>query len=196
MNTTAIIILAAGNSSRLKKPKQLLPYQGSTLIGHITRQALLASLHPVVVVTGAFATEVNAALQDQPVEIVFNEHWKEGMASGIVTGLSKILTLHPGINAIIIAVADQPYISAALLQELTNKQTSTGKGIIACTYSDTIGTPALYSRHYFSELSSLSGNEGAKKLLKHYAEDIATIPFPLGHIDIDTEEDYQQLLSG
>jgi molybdenum cofactor cytidylyltransferase len=193
MNKTAIIILAAGNSSRLGRPKQLLPYQGKTLLTHITTEAIAASLNPVVVVTGAFHAEVSDSLQGGPIEIVYNQHWEKGMASGIVAGLSKVLSLHPGTEAVIIAVCDQPHISALLLRQLMEKHTGSGKRIVASAYSGIVGAPVLFDHKYFGELSMLSGDAGAKQLLKKYPDDLITVPFPQGDIDIDTEEDFQRL---
>ena len=193
MNKTGIIILAAGNSSRLGRPKQLLPYRGKTLLAHIATEALNADLYPVVVVTGAYQAEVADSLRGQPLELIFNPAWQEGMASGIVAGVSKILSLHPGAEAIIIAVCDQPFISSALLRQLVASYDTSKKGIVACAYADSVGTPVLFERPYFEQLLSLSGSEGAKKLLKQHPTDLATIPFPQGHIDIDTEEDIQKL---
>jgi len=193
MNKTGIIILAAGNSSRLGRPKQLLPYQGKTLLSHVIAESLKASLHPVVVVTGAYCAEIQHSLQGQAVDLVYNAHWETGMASGIVAGLNKVLASDPHSRTLIVAVCDQPYISAKLFQALVDTHTVSGKGLIACAYSETTGTPVLFDHRYFKELSTLAGDAGAKQLLKRYPDDMLTIPFPQGSIDIDTEEDFQRL---
>jgi molybdenum cofactor cytidylyltransferase len=196
MSRTGVIILAAGNSSRLGRPKQLLPYGGQMLLTHATTEALNAGLHPVVVVTGAYHAEVSESLRGQAVDIVLNPAWETGMASGIVAGLSNILSLHPDVEAIIIAVCDQPFISSALLLQLVDMHETSGKGIIACAYADSGGTPVLFERSYFEQLLGLSGSEGAKQLLKQYPADLATIAFSRGHIDIDNEEDVWHLYCG
>jgi molybdenum cofactor cytidylyltransferase len=196
MSRTGVIILAAGNSSRLGRPKQLLPYRGQTLLTLTITETLQAGLNSVVVVTGAFHTEVKDSLRGQPVDIIFNPAWEEGMASGIVAGLSNILLLHPDLDAVIIAVCDQPFISSALLLELVRTLDTSGKGIVACAYADSIGTPALFGRSYFERLLTITGSEGAKKLLKLHPEDLATIDFPGGDIDIDTREDAHKLTKG
>jgi len=193
MSTTGIVVLAAGNSSRLGRPKQLLPYRGKTLLTHTTTEAINAGLHPVVVVTGASHNEVSDCLRGQPLETIYNPEWKEGMASGIVAGLTKILAINPDANAVIIAVCDQPFISAALLLQLVRTHDSCEKGIIASAYADSVGTPVLFSRHYYDHLLALSGTEGAKKLLKQFPTDLATVDFLNGHIDIDTAEDAARL---
>ncbi len=193
MSKTGIIILAAGISSRLGRPKQLLPYRGKTLLTHTTTEAINAGLHPVLVITGAFHAEVSAALRGQPLSIVFNPVWQEGMASGIVIGLSSMLSLQQDVDSVIISVCDQPYISSALLLELVSTHGASDKGIVACAYADSVGTPVLFDRNYFEELVKLSGIEGAKKLLKQHPDDLAAIPFIKGKIDIDTNEDFQNL---
>jgi molybdenum cofactor cytidylyltransferase len=193
MSRTGVLILAAGNSSRLGHPKQLLPYRGKTLLTHTVSETLEAGLNPVVVVTGAFHTEVKESLYGQSIDIIFNPAWEEGMASGIVAGLSNILLLHPDVDAVIVTVCDQPFISSELLSQLVSTFDMSGKGIIACAYADSVGTPVLFGRSYFEQLLALSGSEGAKKLLKRYPADLATIAFPGGDIDIDTGEDADRL---
>ena len=193
MDKTAIVILAAGNSSRLGRPKQLLPYQGKTLLTHVVTEALAAALSPVVVLTGAYREEIQDSLRGQRVALVYNPEWETGMASGIVAGLGKALSIEPYLQSVIVAVCDQPYISAELFRALIVKYAASGKGVVACSYSEIVGTPVLFDVRYFKELSVLSGDAGAKQLLRKYPDDVATVPFPGGSIDIDTTEDFQRL---
>ena len=192
MNKTGIIILAAGNSSRLGRPKQLLPYHGKTLLSHVVAEALAAELTPVVVVTGAYEAEIRDSLQGQAANIIHNPRWETGMASGIVAGLAEALAIEPQLRAAIVAVCDQPHISAELFRALVGQQAASGKGLVACMYAGTLGTPVLFDHRYFKELSVLSGDTGAKQLLKRYPDDVATVPFPDGGVDIDTEEDVRK----
>jgi molybdenum cofactor cytidylyltransferase len=191
MSRTGVIILAAGNSSRLGRPKQLLPYRGKTLLTHVVAEALTAELQPVVV-TGAFREEVEASLKGEPVTLAYNPDWEAGMASGIAAGLSKLL-LVPDVGAVIVSVCDQPHLTSALLLQLVSTFETSGKGIVACAYGGSVGTPVLFGRSYFDQLSVLSGSEGAKKILKLYPDDLAVIPFPGGDVDIDTAEDAERL---
>jgi molybdenum cofactor cytidylyltransferase len=96
---------------------------------------------------------------------------------------------------VFIVVCDQPFVNATLLHQLIAQQIITGKGIIASTYDNTAGTPVLFNKIYFADLLALQGQEGAKKILQEYTDDLALVPFPLGALDIDTAEDYQQLLT-
>jgi molybdenum cofactor cytidylyltransferase len=194
MNNTGFIILAAGGSSRFGNIKQLLPFHGKTLLQHVIDEATEAGAQPIIVITGANAKEVTASIADSKVRILINENWQEGMASGIVAGVHDIVSLNEGIKKIIVAVCDQPFVTSALFEQLDQMQNKTGKAIVACSYADTIGTPALFATKYFDQLLGLKGDEGAKKILKRYSEDVATVDFPKGEIDIDTQRDYESLL--
>ena len=163
------------------------------MLSHVITESLAASLQPVVVVTGAYHAEIYESLNGQATTIVYYSHWEMGMASGIVAGLDKALFLQPHLQSVIVAVCDQPYISAELFLSLMEKHAVSGKGLIASEYSGITGTPVLFDQRYFTELSMLSGDAGAKWLLKRYPDDVATVPFPKGGIDIDTEEDFRQL---
>ena len=195
MNNTGIIILAAGESSRFGNIKQLLPFQGKTLLQHVIDEATKAGAQPIVVIIGANATKIAASIADSKVNILVNENWQEGMASGIVVGVHNIVSLDEGIKKIIVAVCDQPFVTSALLEQLDQMQSKSRKPIVACAYADTIGTPVLFTTKYFNQLLSLKGDEGAKKILKNHKEDVATVDFPKGDIDIDTQKDYENLLN-
>lgn len=193
MINTAIIILAAGSASRFGSVKQLLHFGNKTLIQHVIDEAIAAKAYPVIVVTGAHAEEVSKDIH-QKAKITFNEHWREGMASGIVAGVTKAISLNNDVEKIIIAVCDQPFINADLFKKLYAKQNESGQPIVACAYGDTFGTPVLFTQKYFNDLLGLEGDEGAKKILRSHREDVATVSFPRGEIDIDTTEDYKKLL--
>jgi molybdenum cofactor cytidylyltransferase len=194
MNNTGIIILAAGSSSRFGNTKQLLQFKGKTLLKHAIEQAVEAGAPLILVVTGARADEISKEIKSDNVKIVFNKDWRQGMASGIVVGVKTAITLNKGIKKLIIAVCDQPFVSSAVFQQLFQKQNNSAKHIVASAYADTVGTPALFTERYFDALMGLTGDHGAKKLFETYRDDLATIDFPDGYIDIDTREDYENLL--
>lgn len=190
-----LVILAAGNSSRLGQPKQLLPYGDKSLVFHIAEEAIQVADTFTVIVCGAEKDAVKEALGQLQVHTVYNEQWPEGMASSIRTGLSASLTLHPELAGCIFTVCDQPFVSAALLSQLISAKKVSGKGIAAATYAGTMGTPVLFDKKYFPALLQLKGAHGAKKLLQQYPEDITGVSFPAGEVDIDTPEDYNRLLA-
>jgi molybdenum cofactor cytidylyltransferase len=190
---TGIMILAAGNSSRLGEPKQLLEYKGKSLLHHVTRQALKMT-GAVVVVSGSNNNLIENELKNLQVITVYNPEWQEGMGSSIRVGVEKIINEFPVLESLIISVCDQPFINSSVFSELITKHKENLKGIIASAYAGVLGTPVMFDRKYFGELSKLSGNEGAKKLLHVFSRDVESIDFEKGRIDIDTKDDYEQLI--
>jgi molybdenum cofactor cytidylyltransferase len=192
MSKHSILILAAGNASRFGSPKQLLQYKDKTFIRRVADVAMTGCGHSLVVVTGAHAAEVEAEIPD--LTFVRNDEWQDGMGSSISKGMKAIIELYPDAKDVIILVCDQPHITADLLFQIKEQRQSTGKRMIAAAYNNTIGTPALFDQYYFEKLSQLNGQQGAKVLLQQYPDDVATVDFPSGDIDIDTTEDYQRLI--
>jgi len=190
-----IIILAAGNSSRLGEPKQLLQFKNTSLIRHVADAAVDAIGSPVIIVSGSNEKLINNELNKLPVYLIHNADWQEGMASSISVGIQEIIRINPSIKGVILAVSDQPFVTSQLFLDLIEKAESNEKCIVACSYEDTWGTPVLFPEKYFESLTSLNGTEGAKKLVKKFAASVVTVPFPMGGIDIDTKEDYQKLLN-
>jgi molybdenum cofactor cytidylyltransferase len=189
---TGVIVLAAGNSVRLGRPKQTLIFKNQTLLQRIVTTATAVNCGAVVVVLGAHTKFFNTSYKN--VHTVINTGWQQGMGSSICCGLKKIMEVLPTAKAAIITVCDQPFITSSLLQEILNKHQQTLLPIVASSYSDTVGTPVLFHNSFFSDLFQLSGNKGAKEIIKKNRECTALVDFPLGLIDIDTEEDYTLLL--
>ena len=192
---TGIIILAAGNSSRLGQPKQLLWYKDTTLLQHIIEEASVIKESVVIVVIGSNHELIETEIDSSKIKIVFNRDWELGMSSSINTGLNKALQLYPGIEKCIFAVCDQPFVSHCVFENLIAEHQKTGKGIVASSYAETLGTPVLFDKKHFNNLLDLKGQEGAKKIINRYLDDTASIFFEKGDIDIDTEDDYNKLIS-
>lgn len=193
VSNAAVIILAAGRSARLGSPKQLLSFDDKTLLQHTIDCAKAAGTEPIIVVLGANMELIRIELDPAEVFIAENESWESGIASSIHTGIEALTKLSPGSDAAILMVCDQPFVSPSLLNELLLKQKETGSTIIASSYDNTLGTPALFHKCLFSELSALKGDTGAKILLKKYENLLSSVPFVRGGIDIDTGEDYRNL---
>ncbi|WP_221390788.1 NTP transferase domain-containing protein [Dyadobacter sp. NIV53] len=193
-NSYGIIILAAGSSSRLGEPKQLLQYQNKSLIRHVAEAAIEAINSPVIIVTGSVQILILEELHELPLHFVQNNEWQEGMASSIRVGISELLKINPQTAGVILVVSDQPFVTSELFLDLIQKAETNENSIIACSYQNTLGTPVLFPKKYFDSLLTLNGAEGAKKLLKRFENDVVSIPFPLGSMDIDTQEDYRRLL--
>jgi len=192
---TAIIILAAGNSSRLGTPKQLLRYKNKTLLQTAIEEASLVPNAIVFVVTGANYDVIQNEPYTQSTIICHNNDWEKGMSTSIATGLKELLALRPDVQKCIFTVCDQPYLSSSVFKDLINTYFQTGKGIIASSYSQTLGTPVLFDKKYFDALLELKGQEGAKKIITRFLDDTASVLFEKGAVDIDTTEDYHNLIN-
>jgi molybdenum cofactor cytidylyltransferase len=189
---TPVIVLAAGNSGRLGRPKQLLPFREGSLLSSALNAAVKLSPGDVYLVLGANSDRILPALGSISLNLVFNPEWKEGIASSIRNGLLEAVSARPADQAIL-AVCDQPFLTAAHLHALVKHAETSGKGIVASCYNAIPGTPVLFTSRYFTDLLNLQGDDGARKLFPIFAEDMAEVPFSLGAIDIDTQEDYERL---
>jgi len=200
-----ILIIAAGQSKRLGQPKQLLMYKGKSLINRLIDTVKEAGEFPITLVLGANAQLIQDQLTDKTINIVFNHHWQQGMASSIKVGLEKIINKvdlgnydssrernnQPIIDGIMILVCDQPFINSHQIKALIHLQQETQLPIAACYYAQVLGTPALFHATVFNELLALQGDIGAKKIISNRAEEVAKLHFEKGIIDIDTIEDYK-----
>ena len=189
----AVIILAAGNSSRLGSPKQLLPYAEKTLLQHAIDNAKASSANHVIVVLGSRKTLIETKIDLDEIFIVENLNWESGISSSIKAGLNALKDISTETDAIILMACDQPFADAEILKTLVQEQARSGKAIVGCSYDSTKGIPALFHKSIISELLSLEGDTGAKKLFEKYKEEASFISFQDGGIDIDTSEDYKNL---
>ncbi|WP_461453102.1 nucleotidyltransferase family protein [Mucilaginibacter sp.] len=186
---TALIILAAGESSRMGQPKQNLIFNGLTLLQLAVETGIKSACEPIVVVLGANADNISSPAN---VKTIYNKHWKEGMASSIRSGINEIMK-DEMVDKTIILLCDQPFADEKLLSNLVSKQAETNKLIIASEYNGIAGVPALFERAIFNDLLKLQGHEGAKKIIQKNTQFVDYIPFEKGSIDIDTPEDYERL---
>lgn len=187
---SALMILAAGASTRLGRPKQLLPFRGRSLLRHAAETALNSVYRPVVVVLGAFADQLQPELAALPVTVAINPAWAEGMASSIRTGLREVASPP---DAVVIMLCDQPLVTAAMLDQLINIHRAEKRGIVASAYEGTLGVPALFSRKYYPELGLLEGDQGAKRIIVKHENDLARISLPEAAFDVDRVEDAARL---
>jgi molybdenum cofactor cytidylyltransferase len=198
MPQTALILLAAGASIRMGQPKQLLPFQGKPLIRHIVDVGIASACHPIIIVLGANAPQIEPLLQNLPVHLVHNREWAVGMSRSIQCGIQYLLTflndLEPEIDSAILSVCDQPFIIPSHLDHLIHTYRLSQKQFIASEYHQTWGVPALFDRQLFPELLALQG-EGAKPVIQRHQTSGLSVPFPQGYIDIDTPDDYHRYAS-
>lgn len=191
----ALVLLAAGASSRMGQPKQLLPYQGRTLLRHAAETALATGCQPVVLVTGAVHEPLAQGVRGLPLLIAHNPEWATGMGSSIRAGLKAALEKAPQPPAaVLIMLCDQPLVTPALLLDLIEQQHLTQAPVVAAAYGDTLGVPAVFGAATFAALQQLRGAEGARKLIAAYEPAVGSVPFPGGIFDVDTPAQYAALL--
>jgi len=190
---TGLILLAAGGSSRLGHPKQLLPYQGRTLLRHAAETAFASRCRPVVVVLGAQAARLRAEMAGLEVLIAENPDWEQGMGSSIRAGLGSLEASAPGLAGVVLMLCDQPLITAGALDALVQSHLDTNAPLVASEYGGTRGVPAFFSRALFPDLRALKGEQGAKAVLAAHAPEAVALPLPAGIWDVDTESDYERL---
>lgn len=193
---TGIIVLAAGASSRMKTPKQLLDFEGETLLRRAVSAAVESICEPVVVVLGANYEKTSAEIEDLPVEICFNERWENGLSSSIKTGIERLLKIEPEISAAVFTLADQPLVNGNHINLLVEKFHRSKNSIIAAEYNETVGVPAVFARKFFDDFFELSGDTGAKIIMEKRRESLETIELPEAAFDIDTERDFLNLKTG
>jgi molybdenum cofactor cytidylyltransferase len=189
-----LLLLAAGSSSRLARPKQLLPYQGQTLLRHAAEVAVASPCRPLVLVTGALHDELLPEVDGLPFHVVRNDNWADGMGGSIAAGLTDLETAAeaPRVDAVIVILCDQPLLTDEIIGQLIVQFQATGQPVVASTYAGTQGVPALFSRELFPQLLALRGASGARELLQQYAH-LPTVDFPGGATDVDTEAQYTAL---
>jgi molybdenum cofactor cytidylyltransferase len=170
-----VVILAAGSSSRLGYPKQLVEFKGKTLLQHSIDVAESASFNTKILVLGAGAKNIKQKIDLRNFEVVFNERWEDGMGTSISKGITEVLNIEPELDHILLLLSDQPFINKEQIQELIRVQLSSNKQATFSEYAGDVGVPAIFSRKIFSDLKKLQGDQGAKKLLREMDLEFETV---------------------
>lgn len=195
MANIPILLLAAGGSSRIGQPKQLLPWGNQTLIEHQI-QTLLKTGNPVNVVLGSNSNLVIPVIEKFPVNVFINTDWESGMGSSISLGINQIIQKFPDANGVLITLLDQPLITTSYLQKMLDAfQPGFRQIIVSRSASGWTGVPVIFDKCFFKELSELKNDEGAKKIIKRHEENVILIEGGELLEDMDTWQTYQQLLS-
>ena len=193
MSGIGLIILAAGASTRMGCPKQLLKYQNQSLIYHTVNIAVASLCEPIVVVLGAYAELIQPEIKSFPVTIALNPDWTGGMSTSIRVGLETLLVFSPQLEAIVLTLCDQPLVSTSIINELVATYHRTKQPIVASQYGEVVGVPALFDSQFFPNLLKLKGDRGARQVIKQFIPRVLPVPFPAGSFDIDTPTDYARL---
>lgn len=189
----AVVVLAAGGSSRLGRPKQLVPFRGSTLVRHAASTALEAALGPVLVILGADAERCRAALEGLDVALVVHERWSAGLGSTVRAAVAAVRRLEPAHHAILLTACDQPRVPASHLTALADRWRAAGCGIAATGYRGTTGVPALFGEEWLPALEQLPDEHGAKTVIEAAGGAVAVVGCEDAAFDVDQERDARDL---
>jgi molybdenum cofactor cytidylyltransferase len=196
MPHVSAIVLAAGKSERMGRPKLLLPIGETTMIGNVLDSVLASSVHEVIVVVGHQADAVREAIGERRVRIVHNPDYEAGMFSSVLCGLEAVAE---GADAVLLALGDQPNVPPSVIDRLIEASAATDKGLVvpSCVHEGRKrrGHPVLIDARYIPQIRELSGDQGLRELFVRHHDDIEFVPFdtPVIIDDLDTPEDYDRL---
>lgn len=190
--TVSGVILAAGRSTRLGRPKQLLLLDGEPIIRITTRHAIASRLDEVLVVVGAEAERVSSAIGNQGQRIVVNPEFALGQSTSLRAGLAA---LSPDSEAVVFLLGDQPEVGSQVIDALIAAFRDQGASIVQAAYGGVPANPVLFARAIFAELAEVTGDEGARSVMKRRAREIMRVDVSDGSPpgDVDTDEDYMAL---
>ena len=192
MAKTAILILAAGESKRMGEPKQLLPYNNSTLLLHSIEQANAIKYTDVFVVIGAHFSEIFQSIRGQKATILKNNNWEDGMGSSLSKGID-LIKKKDKYDRVLVTLSDLPLVNTEHYEQLIELSDTTGKRIVLTNYEEISGVPAIFDKSLFNELTILSDDEGAKPIVKKYKKEVVKMNSTTPFFDVDTKEAYQKL---
>ncbi len=188
-----VIILAAGASSRLGHPKQLVEFKGKTLLQHIIDVVESLDFDSRILVLGAKADDIKKRINSRNFRVVYNENWEEGMGTSISKGISEPLKLQDDLDHMLILLSDQPFVDKEKIKKLIKVHLESDKPATFSEYAGEVGVPAIFSKELFSELQNLKKDQGAKKLILNDKIKFQTVKFEAGNFDVDTAEDVELL---
>jgi molybdenum cofactor cytidylyltransferase len=192
----AIVLLAAGSSSRMGTPKQMLIVNGRTMLQQAVNSAIASLIPNIIVVLGANAEQHDGIIKERAVMTIINKDWEKGMGSSLKAGLKKAISQYPTVQAVMVLVCDQPLLSSVHINKLATEYHKTQPMAIASRYNGINGVPAIFDRSIFSSLMMLKDESGAREVLKKLENNLITIPFEGGEIDLDTPDDYKNFIEG
>lgn len=188
------MVLAAGNSSRMGKPKQLLPVNEKTLLNHTLDQCLESKASLVIVVLGSNFQLISDTITSNHVHILNNARWQQGMGSSISCAVHYLISNCNDIDAVLFTLSDQPLVTVNNYNELINKYIADSNNIICSRYNEQMGVPAIFDKKYFGDLEKLDGQLGAKELIKKNLKTVDSLDMGECLIDVDTPEDYYRYI--
>ncbi len=188
--SVSAILLAAGGSTRMGRPKLALPVAGTPMIRRAVQAALSSTCREVIVVLGMHAEIYGPLLDGLAVRIVENPDPEEGMGSSIRVGVEAV---SPDAQGLVLLLADQPFVTAEVIDRLIETALADHRRIVASAYHNTVGPPAYFHRALFLDLLTLEGDRGARSVIEAYPKEGVALPLPEGiAVDIDSPSDYRE----
>jgi molybdenum cofactor cytidylyltransferase len=187
--STAAVLLAAGSSKRLGRPKQLEPWGDTNLLGHVMRRTETFPVDEIWVVLGYQSEQIMAETDLGDAGVVENPEWEEGIASSLRVGLDALNRLSKCDRALIV-IADQPEISTGVVGRLLESHAKAGKPVTIPKYRYSWGNPVIVDRSLWPRVMSLDGDDGAKRLWLAHPQWVNEVWFAEGPPrDVDTAND-------
>jgi molybdenum cofactor cytidylyltransferase len=184
------LVLGAGGSSRLGRPKQLLAYGDGTLLGHVVGVARECAFDQLIVAIGGSARDVREHVDLAGAQVVVNDGYGSGCSSSIAAALDAI---DPRCGVLVLMLGDQPGVGAATVSALLEQRGDADLAV--CRYDDGRGHPIASSRAMFGALANLHGDKGVWRLLDEGGDDVVEVPIAGAiPLDVDTEDDYRAVL--
>jgi len=193
MKRVVAIILAAGSSSRLGQPKQLLMVDGEALLQRGIRIAREAGAEPVFVVLGAHRESIEKSIDFGTAAIVVNERWEDGIGSSVRAGVEAVRSGVSDDAGVLFLTCDQPRVTVRHLRQMMDRFSDSPEAAVASVYAGARGIPAIFPLAAFAELCALQGDKGARGLLLNSPWPVIEVSLEGGEIDIDRPEDLTQL---
>ena len=195
MSKIAVLVLAAGGSRRMGKPKQLLNWNGKPLLQHTIDQALNSDCDKVLVVMGADYELIKSKINTDGITILKHLNWEIGLGSSIAFGIDYTKNSLSAIDGVLITLADQPFVDSNYLNQMIETYRLNEAKIVASLYpNNKLGVPAIFNKIFFDELTQLNADKGAKEILSKYSDKLLSLDASSLVVDLDTMEDYEKLL--
>jgi molybdenum cofactor cytidylyltransferase len=189
----AIMIMAAGTSSRMKAIKQLLPWGDSNFIGNALKNAKKSKAAKVLTVLGAYADEIVLDTNFSGMEYILNPNWKKGLGNSIAYGTRHLLKQDKNYDGILVMLTDQPFIDDLYLNALIDNFSNSKTTIVATQYDNRVGVPAIFGRIHFEALMGLDSDFGARDIIKNQSKNVLSLTANGKELDIDTQEEYERV---
>jgi molybdenum cofactor cytidylyltransferase len=194
LRRTAIVILAAGGSRRLGRPKQLVTMLGEPLLRRVVKMAADVGPDHLIVVLGSSAYDCVPVIKDCGVDIVVNPFWESGLAGSIRLGVERAEA--QGADSVLLLLTDQPWLNSEVIRRFLDRMNGQTDTIISARYEGVLGAPMMFGSDWFPELKNLEGDQGARNLVPKEGGQVEVIDWSEGAVDVDTPEDLARLMRG